>query len=226
MDLAQAYEIICEKIPISFVSQTWFLENIKEREKGFYEKLKRVIDIIFSLFILFFTFPFWPFIILAIKLEDGGLVFYSQKRIGKGGFPFLLTKFRSMKKEAEKETGAVWAEKEDLRITKVGRFLRRAHLDELPQMFNILKGDISLVGPRPERPEFVSQLEKEIPHYHLRYLIKPGFTGWAQIKFRYARSLMDSHEKFQYDLYYIKNRSLFLDLRILFKTFQLFFKKE
>lgn len=226
MDLAQAYEIICEKIPISFVSQTWFLENIKEREKGFYDKLKRVIDIILSLFIFLLTFPFWPFIALAIKLEDRGPVFYSQKRIGKAGVPFLLTKFRSMKEGAEKETGAVWAEKEDPRITKVGGFLRSTHLDELPQMFNILKGDISLVGPRPERPEFVSRLEKEIPHYHLRHLIRPGFTGWAQIKFRYGRSVMDSFEKFQYDLYYLKNRSLFLDLRILLKTFNLFFQKE
>ena len=130
-----------------------------------------------------------------------------------------------MKKGAEKEK-AIWAKKRDSRITKIGGFLRRTHLDELPQMFNILKGDISLVGPRPERPEFVKKLEKEIPHYHLRDLIKPGFTGWAQIKFRYGRSVMDSFEKFQYDLYYIKNRSLILDLGILLKTFQLFFKKE
>jgi len=131
-----------------------------------------------------------------------------------------------MKEGAEKETGAVWAEKEDPRITKVGKILRRLHLDEIPQMINVLKGDISLVGPRPERPEFVEKLEKEVPHYHIRHLIKPGFTGWAQLKFRYARSIMDSFEKFQYDLYYLKNRSLFLDLRILLKTFQLFFRKE
>lgn len=226
IDLAQAYEIICEKIPISFVNQIWFLENLREREKGFYDKLKRMIDIVLASLLLFCTSPLWPFIAIAIKLEDRGPIFYSQERIGKEGIPFLLIKFRSMKEGAEKETGAVWAEKEDTRITNVGRILRRTHLDEIPQMLNVLKGDVSLVGPRPERPEFVAQLEKEVPHYHIRHLIKPGFTGWAQIKFRYGRSVMDSFEKFQYDLYYLKNRSLFLDLRILLKTFNLFLKKE
>jgi lipopolysaccharide/colanic/teichoic acid biosynthesis glycosyltransferase len=131
-----------------------------------------------------------------------------------------------MKVGAEKRGKPKWAEKEDPRVTKVGKVLRKLHLDELPQMINVLKGDISLVGPRPERPEFVKKLEKQIPYYHLRHIIKPGFTGWAQIKFRYARSVMDSFEKFQYDLYYIKNRSIFLDLGILLKTFQLLFKRE
>jgi exopolysaccharide biosynthesis polyprenyl glycosylphosphotransferase len=224
MDLSQAYEIICEKIPISFVNQNWFLENL--REKGFYEKLKRFIDVFLALFILLVSLPLWPLIILAIKLEDKGPIFYSQKRIGKNKSSFLLIKFRSMKVEAEKETGAVWAEKEDPRVTRVGKILRQSHLDEIPQMLNVLKGDISLVGPRPERPEFVAQLEKEIPYYHIRHLIKPGFTGWAQIKFRYGRSIMDSFEKFQYDLYYLKNRSLLLDFQILLKTFQLFFKNN
>lgn len=130
-----------------------------------------------------------------------------------------------MRPEAEKTTGPLWAKEKDERATKIGEFLRKTHLDELPQMINVIKGNISLAGPRPERPEFVRQLEKEIPHYHLRHIIKPGFTGWAQIKFRYGRSVMDSQEKFQYDLYYLKNRSLFLDLGILLKTFQLFFKK-
>jgi len=226
IDLAQFFEIICEKIPISFINQIWFLENLKEGKKIFYEKLKRIIDILLSSLILIFTFPLWPFIILAIKLEDKGSLFYKQKRIGKEKKPFFLIKFRSMKEGAEKETGAVWAEEEDSRTTKVGRILRRIHLDEIPQMFNVLKGDISLVGPRPERLEFIQQLEKEIPYYHLRHLIKPGFTGWAQIKFRYARSIIDSYEKFQYDLFYLKNRSLILDFRILLKTFQLFFKKQ
>ncbi len=226
IDLARAYEIICEKIPISFVAHTWFLENLREREKGFYDEIKRIIDFALAFLLLLLTSPLWPFIALSIKLEDRGPIFYHQKRIGKDKKPFLLTKFRSMREGAEKETGAVWAEKEDPRITKVGKFLRRTHLDEIPQMLNILKGDISLVGPRPERPEFVEQLEKEVPHYHIRHLIKPGFTGWAQIKFKYGRSVMDSFEKFQYDLYYLKNRSLFLDLRILLKTFSLLFKKE
>ena len=130
-----------------------------------------------------------------------------------------------MQKEAEKN-GPVWAEKKDPRVTRVGKILRKLHLDELPQMINIIKGDISLVGPRPERPIFVKRLEEQIPHYHLRHLIKPGFTGWAQIKFKYGRTVADSYDKFQYDLYYIKNRSLMLDLIILAKTSQLFFKRD
>ena len=226
MDMSKAYEIISEKVPISFITQTWFLENLKEKQKELTDKLKRLVDVALSLAILICSFPLWPLIMMAIKLNDKGPVFYSQRRIGKGGVPFLLIKFRSMRKNAEKETGAVWAEKKDPRITRVGKFLRQTHLDEIPQMINILKGDISLVGPRPERPEFVTQLEKEIPYYRLRHLIKPGFTGWAQVKFPYARSVEDSFEKFQYDLYYIKNRNLFLDLRILLKTFNLLFKRE
>jgi len=223
LDIAPAYEKFCEKIPIDFVQPIWFLNNFKEKEV--YEKLKRIIDIALSSIILFLTFPLWIFIILAIKIEDNGPIFYCQKRIGQNKKIFSLIKFRSMKKNAEKE-GIKWAEIDDERATRVGTFLRKLHLDEIPQMINIIRGDISLVGPRPERPEFVEKLEKEIPYYNLRHLIKPGFTGWAQIKFRYARSVMDSFEKFQYDLFYLKNRSFALDLKILLKTVQLFFKKQ
>jgi len=225
MDLAQAYEVLLHKIPIDFVSQTWFLENLSEGEKKVHDKLKRFVDIILVSLIIIITSPLWLIFAILIKLEDNGPVFYRQKRIGKDRKEFWLAKFRSMKIDAEKGK-AKWAEKDDPRITKIGGFLRNIHLDELPQMLNVLKGDISLSGPRPERPEFVKKLEKEIPHYHLRHIIRPGFTGWAQIKFRYGRTVEDSHEKFQYDLYYIKNRSLFLDLGILLKTFQLFFTKE
>jgi len=226
LDWTRAYEIICNKVPISFINQGWFLKNLEEGGKVFYDKSKRIIDIVLTMILLAITLPFWPLIALLIKLDDGGPIFYRQKRIGKDRKPFFLFKFRSMKTDAESKTGPVWAKKEDPRITKAGRLLRGAHLDELPQMINVLKGDISLVGPRPERPEFVEKLEKEIPHYHVRHLIKPGFTGWAQLRFRYGRSVMDSQEKFQYDLYYLKNRSLILDLGILLKTFQLLFKKE
>jgi len=225
MDWARAYEIICNKIPISFVGQTWFLENLKEGEKAFYDNVMRGVNIILAVILLIITIPLWLLIAILIKLEDMGPILYRQKRIGKDKKPFFLFKFRSMKTGAEKETGPVWAKKEDPRATKIGKRLRRFHLDELPQMINVFKGEISLVGPRPERPEFVEKLEKEIPHYHVRHLIKPGFTGWAQIKFRYGRSVIDSQEKFQYDLYYLKNRDFFLDLGILLKTFQLFFKK-
>ena len=225
MDLPQAYEILLHKIPIDFVSQAWFLENLSEGEKKVYDKLKRFMDIILAFLIIIITSPLWLIFAILIKLEDRGPVFYRQKRIGKDRKEFWLAKFRSMKVDAEK--GKVkWAEKDDSRITKIGKFLRNIHLDELPQMLNILKGDISLVGPRSERPEFVKKLEKEIPHYHLRHIIRPGFTGWAWIKFKYARSIEDSFEKFQYDLYYIKNRSLFLDLGILLRTLQTFFKND
>ena len=226
MDWAQAYEIICNKIPVNFITHTWFLENLKEGKRSFYNRMKRVVDIISALIILTLTMPFWLLIAAFIKIEDKSSVIYSQERIGKDRRPFFLLKFRSMKPGAEDKTGPVWAKKEDSRTTKVGKFLRRIHLDELPQMINVLKGEISLVGPRPERPEFVKQLEEEIPYYHIRHLIKPGFTGWAQIKFRYGRTVMDSQEKFQYDLYYLKNRAPLLDLGILLKTCQLFFKKE
>ena len=225
LDFVKAYELITEKIPISMVSKAWFLENLKEREKNFYDKIKRIIDLFLAILFLILSFLLWPIIALAIKLEDSGPIFYTQERVGKDRKKFILYKFRSMIAGAEKG-GPRWAEKEDQRITKVGKFLRETHLDEIPQMINVIKGNLSLVGPRPERPEFVEKLEKEIDHYSLRYLIKPGFTGWAQIKFRYSRSIKDSYEKFQYDLYYIKNRSFLLDVGILLKTFQLFFKRE
>jgi exopolysaccharide biosynthesis polyprenyl glycosylphosphotransferase len=225
MDFSKAYELICQKIPVNSININWFLENLKEGDKGFYDKLKKMVDLILSVLILIITSPLLPLIALSIKLEDRGPILYKQERVGKDRKPFLLFKFRSMRVDAEKEN-AIWAEVDDPRVTKTGRFLRKTHLDELPQMINIIKGDISLVGPRPERPEFVQQLEKQIPHYHLRHLIKPGFSGWAQIKFRYGRSVMDSLEKFQYDLYYLKNRSIVLDLGILLKTFQLFFKSD
>jgi len=226
LEWSQAYELFCEKIPAAFLKKGWFLENLREGEKKFYDKLKRGLDLILAVPLLALTLPLWLLIIILIKLEDGGQIIYSQERIGKDGRLFFLFKFRSMKAGAEDKTGAVWAKREDPRVTKIGKLLRKAHLDELPQMINVIRGEISLVGPRPERPEFILELEKEIPHYRIRHLIKPGFTGWAQLKFRYGRTLMDAQEKFQYDLYYLKNRSLFLDLGILLKTFQLFFKKE
>jgi len=226
MDLSQAYELFFYKVPVDFLSQSWFLKNLREGEKKIYDNIKRIEDIIFGSLIITLTSPLWLIFSILIKLEDKGPVFYKQERVGKDKKVILLWKFRSMKTDSEKRGEPRWAEVKDPRVTRIGRFLRRSHLDEVPQMLNVLKGDISLAGPRPERPEFVKKLEKEIPHYHLRHIIKPGFTGWGQIKFRYARTIMDSHEKFQYDLYYIKNRSFFLDLGILLKTFQLFFKSD
>lgn len=225
LDVSQAYEFFSRRIPLSTVDQQWFIRNFQENERGLYRRLKRLVDIGFALMILIVTSPFWLLFALAVKIEDGGTVFYAQERVGRHGKIFLIKKFRTMKTDAE-ASGAQWAQQDDPRVTRVGRLLRATHLDELPQMLNILKGDISLVGPRPERPEFVSALEQQIPHYHVRHFITPGFTGWAQIKFRYARSVLDSQEKFEYDLYYMKNKSFILDLLILLKTTQLLIRRD
>ncbi|MFY9457535.1 MAG: sugar transferase [Candidatus Spechtbacterales bacterium] len=225
LDLAQSYELLTGRIPISYVNQTWFLENINEHRKKVYDNIKRAVDVLAASLMLALSLPLWPLIAFLIKWESAGPVFYAQERVGKNKKLFRLTKFRSMIKNAESGM-PVWAQKKDNRVTKVGALLRRTHLDELPQMINILKGDIGLVGPRPERIEFVQELEEQIPHYNIRHIAKPGFTGWAQINFRYARTPMDTYEKFQYDLYYLKNRSLILDISILLKTINLLFLKK
>lgn len=224
-DFPQMYEKIFYKIPIDILNKNWFLTNLKEGEKKIYDKIKRIEDIIFASLMICLTIPLWLLIAALIKLEDKKQIFYKEKRIGKDRKIFTLWKFRSMKIDTNKKV--IWPIKNDPRITKIGKFLRKTHLDELPQLINILKGDISLIGPRPEKLEFAEKLEKVIPYYrHIRYIIKPGLTGWAQIKFKYAYSIEDFYEKFKYDLYYIKNRSFFLDISILLKTFQLFFKEN
>lgn len=224
-DINQAYEKIFFKIPSETLDEIWFLRNLKEDEKRIYEKIKRIGDVVFASLILILSFPLWLIISLLIKLEDRGIIFYKQERRGKDGKIFWAWKFRSMQAGTEKQLDEE-IKAENHRLTKIGCFLRKTHLDELPQLFNILKGDISLVGPRPEKLEFVKILEKKIPHYRLRHIIKPGLTGWAQIKFRYTSTIKEFQEKFQYDLYYIKNRSLFLDLGILLKTFIFFFREK
>jgi lipopolysaccharide/colanic/teichoic acid biosynthesis glycosyltransferase len=218
--LDEFYEMIFKKIPINLISEEWFL---KVKKKNLEDKLKRIFDLIFSLFLIILFFPFWFLIPLLIFFEDGRPIFYLQERVGKDNKIFKLIKFRSMRKDAEK-AGPQWAKVKDERITRVGKILRKFHLDEIPQLFNVLKGEMSLVGPRAERPEFVEILKEKIPFYEFRHIIKPGITGWAQINFGYARSVEDSLKKFEYDLYYIKNRSLLLDLKILLKTFQIWFR--
>jgi lipopolysaccharide/colanic/teichoic acid biosynthesis glycosyltransferase len=155
---------------------------------------------------------------LLIKLASPGPILYHQVRLGRGGVPFELLKFRSMVADAEEESGPQWAALDDPRVTRVGRFLRVTRLDELPQVLNILRGDIHLIGPRPERSEFIAELEQEIPFYRARLAVKPGLTGWAQVKYRYGNTVEDALMKLEYDLYYIKNRSAALDLSILLKT--------
>jgi len=222
LDLAEFYEIIFRKIPLEELKEVWFLENIARRHR-IYESLKRPFEIFVALVLGIISLPITIILAVLIKLTSPGPIVYTQKRTGKNGVEFTIYKFRSMKQDAEK-SGPQWAEAKDHRVTSIGKFLRKTHLDELPQLINILKGDLSLVGPRPERPEFVEQLKKEIPYYELRHLVRPGITGWAQANFRYGASIEDSVEKLQYDIYYLKNRSLILDLLIILKTIRLFFK--
>lgn len=228
-NLADFYEMTTGKVPVGTISQTWFLENLSEGRKNVYEIAKRIFDLILAIVIGLITLPFYPFIILAIKIDSPGPVFYRQARVGKGEKIFSLIKFRTMIQDAEKNTGPVWASEDDNRSTKVGRFIRRTRIDELPQMWNIVKGEMSFVGPRPERPEFQERLKAQIPFYEERCLVKPGFTGWTQIKykldFKRGLTINDTFEKIQYDLYYIKNRSLLLDLGIIVKTINLIFRK-
>ena len=179
--------------------------------------LKRVVDLVVASGMLVISLPLWPVIALAIKAGSQGPVFYTQKRVGKDERVFLLIKFRSMIKNAE-EHGAVWAGEDDWRITRVGRILRRCHMDEFPQLINVIKGEMSLVGPRPERPEFVEELKKLIPEFSRRHQVKPGLTGWAQINFPYAASSEESKKKLEYDLFYIRNRNILFDIKILLKT--------
>jgi len=162
--------------------------------------------------------PLVPFIARAIKLSSPGPLLFRQERVGRRGEVFTLLKFRTMRQDAEAQTGAVWAHKNDPRVTRVGHFLRLTRLDEIPQLWNVLRGDMGFVGPRPERPEFVQWLADSIPYYQMRHIIRPGITGWAQVRYRYGASLEESKQKLQYDLYYIKHMSLGLDLFIMFET--------
>ena len=215
------YENLFGKVPLSEIKEEWFIQKIKA-DKSFYETAKRIFDACFAIIAFAIFSPFFILFFILIPITSRGGAIYKQKRVGRDGAIFTLYKFRSMQKNAEKD-GAMWAQTNDLRTTKIGNFLRRSHLDELPQLFNILKGDVSFVGPRPERPEFTEILSKEIPHYFMRQIVTPGITGWAQIKFRYANSIADSREKFEYDLYYIKNQNIFSDIGIIIKTIKLFF---
>lgn len=211
------YETVFEKVALDELSEAWFLENIATR-KPFFDGTKRALDIAISALLLLFLSPLFLLIALISKLSSRGPVLYPQERTGKNGATFTLYKFRSMHIN---HTGPLWTEKNDVRITPFGRFLRQTHFDELPQLINILKGDISFAGPRPERTELAEQF-KTFPHYDMRHVVKPGLTGWAQINYRPSASLEEAREKLCYDLYYIKNRSLFLDLLILIRTIRYF----
>jgi len=214
------YEMLTGRVPVEHVRSEWLLpgEVTGGQAPLTYRLFARLLDWSFGLIGGAFLLVVWPAVALLIKLDSPGPVFYRQVRLGRGGVPFELLKFRSMVADAEEEDGAQWATKGDRRVTRMGRFLRRTRLDELPQVINILRGDIHLIGPRPERPEFIAQLEQKIPFYRARLAVKPGLTGWAQVRYRYGNTVEDSLIKLEYDLYYIKNRSLLLDLSILLNT--------
>jgi lipopolysaccharide/colanic/teichoic acid biosynthesis glycosyltransferase len=228
MDTAKAYEKYLYKIPVAYIDASFIVENINIKRDISYVCITYVTDKIFAIFTLILSSPILLIAIIARLIEDGKPIFIKQTRVGLNGKIFNLYKMRSMVVLAPdgsaENNGAKWETgTNDPRITPVGKIIRKLHIDEIPQMLNILKGDISLVGPRSERPEFVLQLEKAIPHYDIRHIIKPGFTGWAQIKYRYARSIEESKEKFEYDLYYIKNRNIFIDFGIILRTIQIIF---
>ena len=219
------YESLAKKVPLETIDELWFLENISRVERKIDEILKRSFDIIFSFLGLLITLILFPFIALAIKINSPGPVFFFQKRVGKDRKIFTLYKFRTMRDSLNQDK-ELWREKDPNQITGVGKILRKFYLDELPQFLNILKGDISFVGPRPEWLELAKIFEKEIPFYSLRYIVRPGLTGWAQLNFLPSTSIKEAKEKFQYDLYYIKNRSFFLDLKIILKTSRLILKYD
>ncbi|MCK9204699.1 MAG: sugar transferase [Bacteroidales bacterium] len=211
------YELLSGKIPVEAIGQNWFLENLKEGQKNYYNIFKRIFDVVFATIILLITFSFWILIGLAIVVNSKGPVFFLQKRLGKNGKIFQIFKFRTMLTSANDGSPT---KENDHRITHVGSFLRKARLDEIPQVINILSGSMSFIGPRPERPELVAELEQKIPFYRTRLLVKPGLTGWDQISGNYhSPSVTDTMEKLQHDLYYLKHRSLYLDMTIILKTF-------
>jgi sugar transferase (PEP-CTERM system associated) len=217
--LASVYEEYTGKIAVENLRPSWLIFSEGFRKTRLLIALKRAADVLAATFGLVFALPVMGLVAAAIKLASPGPVLYHQLRVGQHGRPFPVHKFRSMKPDAEKATGAVWAQAgTDPRVTTVGRLLRRTRLDELPQLWNVLVGDMSFVGPRPERPEFVEDLTRQIPFYGQRHVVKPGLTGWAQVRYAYGASVEDSMEKLQYDLFYIKNLSLALDAYIVLET--------
>jgi sugar transferase (PEP-CTERM system associated) len=217
--LASVYEEYTGKIAVENLRPSWLIFSPGFRKSRVLSAAKRVIDIMAATVGLVIAAPIMLVIAALIRLTSPGAVLYHQQRVGQYGRIFTLHKFRSMWADAEKATGPVWAAKEgDVRVTSVGRFLRRSRLDELPQLWNVLKGDMSLVGPRPERPEFVAELTRQIPFYRQRHILRPGLTGWAQVRYTYGASVEDALQKLQYDLFYIKNLSLPLDAFIILDT--------
>ena len=219
LDMPAVYEQLTRRVPVEHIRDEWviFATGFYLVLNDYVQKIKRLIDFGVSSFLLLVSLPLMAMTALAIRLDSAGPIFFKQERVGKDDRVFTIWKFRSMQSDAEKD-GAMWAGEKDPRITRVGKWIRLVRIDELPQFFNVFRGEMSLIGPRPERPEFVKQLEEKIPYYHLRHAVRPGITGWAQVSYRYGASVEDARFKLEYDLYYVKNMSLLLDLKILLRT--------
>jgi sugar transferase (PEP-CTERM system associated) len=211
-------EKISGRIEVEQLYPSWLIFAEGFRFSGFFRVVRRVLNFVVALIGLIFSLPLLPFIVLLVKLDSPGPILYHQIRVGQGGKTFYCYKFRTMRQDAEADRGATWATDDDPRITRGGKFLRASRLDEIPQLWCVLKGDMHFVGPRPERPEFVEWLSREIPYYGVRHVVRPGITGWAQVQYKYGNTLEDAREKLQYDLFYIKNASIGLDLLIWFQT--------
>jgi sugar transferase (PEP-CTERM system associated) len=218
LDLAGFYERTHAEVPIDSLKASWLVYGSGFVQGPARRIAKRLFDVVSSTILLVIATPVMLATAIAIKLDSKGPVLYRQERVGLGGKSFMCIKFRSMRTDAEKDGVARWATKNDSRVTRVGAFIRKTRIDELPQLISVLKGEMSMVGPRPERPSFVSQLSEQIPFYDLRHSIKPGVTGWAQVRYSYGASLDDARRKHQFDLYYVKNNSLILDLQVLIET--------
>ena len=217
-DFLTFYERETGRVDLSNLNPSWLIFSHSQAGVHGYQTAKRIFDILLATIFLIFTFPLLLAVAIAVRIDSEGPIFYRQERVGLSGRPFNLLKFRTMQQDAESNGIPQWAGKDDPRITRMGQFLRRTRIDEIPQLINIIRGDMSLVGPRPERPYFVENLCRGIPFYGERHRMKPGLTGWAQINYRYTDSVEDAKVKTEFDLYYIKNHSLFLDLVIVLQT--------
>lgn len=221
-EMPEIYEKIAKKIPVRHINHNWIMPHLTAPPHDFYTVFHDATNYIIGLLGVLIVLPAFPFLALAIKLDSKGPVLYKQKRVGKNDKPFTLLKFRTMIKDADRNGGA-WTTKNDQRITKLGRWLRKFRLDELPQFINILKGDMALIGPRPDAMDLLEKFREEIPFYDYRHLVRPGITGWAQVNHGNTCSVDGAIEKLQYDLYWIKNRSFWLDLKIMFRSIKVIF---
>lgn len=218
IDMPAIYEQLTGKIPFKHINDMWMLHTVISKPKLYGKFIKPILEIFTASILFLLLIPAIAVISLLIKFSSQGRIFYTQERVGKDGKIFTILKFRTMIENAEINTGAVYTSDNDPRITRIGRFLRKLRLDEIPQLINIIKGDMSLIGPRPERYIFIKEFEQKIPFYTQRLAVRPGLTGWAQVKYPYASSIEQTEEKLQYDLYYIKNMSFILDFAVLLKT--------